>query len=215
MSGEGEDRFASYRLPRGRHGLSPEQVAESQRLRLLLAAGEVLCACGYKGVTGREICRQAGTSTSTFYSHFDDVDACLLASHAMAVDSLWELVSAACAGPGAWPERLRAALDAALGFLGAEPHLARLLGSDLAIGVPAIAVSRERLLERLAGLLCGARRLRLASAEELPASIETHLAGAVLLLLSDRIVAGELAMLPTLTPELAEVLARPYLSSAG
>jgi len=37
----GESGFASFHLPRGRHGLTPELVAENQRWRLIGASSEL------------------------------------------------------------------------------------------------------------------------------------------------------------------------------
>jgi AcrR family transcriptional regulator len=197
---------AARRLPRGRHGLPRELVAESQRLRLLAAAGEVLAARGVKAVTSRQIANRAGVSSSTFYVYFKDVDACLVAAHAMAADALWELISAACAGAAEWPERVRAAVDAAGEFLGSEPGLARLLCVDLAVAVPAVAEERRRLLERLADLLSSGRPRPVATAGELLPDAEIHLTTAAADLIGDRITAGDIETLPPLSPELTEIL---------
>jgi AcrR family transcriptional regulator len=202
--------LSAYRLPRGRHGLSPDYVAESQRWRLLLGSGEALLAHGYGGLTSREISRRASVSSATFYRHFEDADACLLAAHAMSVDCVWELISTACMGRDPWPERLRSALAAAAEFLAVEPALARLLCADLAAAVPAIAAARWRLLERLAELLSAGRGLRSETADRLPPRVEVHLTAATASLLGDRIAAGELPALPALSPELAEILVAPY-----
>lgn len=210
-SRDAEDRFDG-KLPRGRHRLSREQVVESQRWRLLRAAGDALLEGGYGKASSRRICDRAGVSSSTFYVHFADAEACIVAAHAMAVDCVWELISAACAGTGTWSERLQAALTASTDFLVAEPGLARLLGADVATGIPAVAAARERLLARLAGLLCSGRRLRLETADRLSAGLEVHLTGGAAGLFGDRIVRGEFDKLPALTPELTELLVGSYLS---
>lgn len=202
--------FSAPRLPRGRHRLSREQVAESQRWRLLRAAGEVLAAHGYTGVTSRRIAGQAHVSSAAFYKYFDDADDCLLAAHAMAVDCVWELTSAACAGAGSWPERLGTALQVVADFLVAEPALARLLCADIAAGIPAVAAERERFLECLAGLLWSGREQLPSAAHRLPTQTEIHLTGAAVTLLGGRIVAGELDAIPTLAPEAAAILCSPY-----
>ncbi len=208
-------RSFAAKLPAGRHRLSREQVLESQRWRLLRAAAEVLFACDYGGTNSRRICDRAGVSSSTFYLHFEDADACLTAAHAMTADCIWELVSAACTGAGGWPRRLRASLDAISGFLLAEPSLARLLGADLAAGVPAVAAARARLLARLAGLLCSGRAQQLERAERLGPKFEVHLVDGIALLIAGTILAGELDRLPALSLELAELLSAPYLSASG
>jgi AcrR family transcriptional regulator len=200
--------FAAYRLPRGRHDFSPELVAENQRWRLLGAAAEVLAERGYAHITSADVAACAGVSRSTFYAHFDDLDACLLAAYEMAADCLCDLVSGTCEGgrPSDWPDRLRAALDESLAFLAAEPALANLLGAPAPAGGSAIAAARERLLNRLAWALRGARKLRPQDAPPLPADTERRLLAAALGLIGDRVAAGEAPRLPELSPELAELL---------
>jgi AcrR family transcriptional regulator len=190
-----ESRFAEYRLPRGRHGLSPQLVAENQRWRLLGAGAEVLAERGFGGVSSAAIATRAGVSKSAFYVYFDNVEECLLAAHEMAAECVWELAADACEGGG--EQRLPAVLDATLGFLAAEPALAHLLGAAAAAGSPAIAASRERLILRLAELLRADRRVVAAS----------------FALLSDQFVAGGAKRLPGLAPELAKLLSAPPVSA--
>lgn len=185
-------------------------MAENQCWRLLTASGEELLVHGYGRLTSRDISRRAGVSSATFYKHFDNVDACLLAAHGMVTDALWELMGAACAEAGPWPQRLGAALEAAVDYLLAEPSQARLLGADLAAGVPTVAAARERLLGRLAGLLCSGRAQRLETADCLGPEVEVHLTGGTAALIGERIVAGEIDKLPATNPELVELLSRPY-----
>lgn len=209
MSEEPRDpRFAP--LPPGRHGLPREQVAEHQRWRLLAAAGEALLAHGYDGLTSRHIVRLANVSSATFYRHFENVDDCLFAAHGVAVDCLWDLVYAACATGEEWPERLAAACREASAFFAAEQGQARLLGPDVAAAIPAVALARERFLERLAGLLRGGRALRPANARELPSGTETHLVAATCFLLGDWVAVGRADTLPIRAPELTAILRRPY-----
>ncbi len=204
--------FASYRLPPGRHGIPPELVAENQRWRLLGAAAEVLAERGYAHATTADIARCAGVSRSTFYKHFDDLAGCLLAAYEMAADCLCDVVTGACEeGRGEnWPARLRKAIAEALAFLASEPSLASLLGAKAPAGIPAIAVARERLINRLAWPLRGGRKLRGADALSLPADLERRLIAAALGLISDRVAAGEADRLPELAPELSALLAAPY-----
>ena len=204
--------FAAYRLPAGRHGIAPELVAENQRWRLLGAAAEVLAERGYAHTKTADIASRAGVSRSTFYEHFDDLAACLLAAYEMAADCLCDLVSGACEGERAqdWPARLRAAIEEALAFLASEPALAHLLGPAAPAGDLAIAAARDRLINRLAWPLRSGRKLRAEAASALPPDTERRLAAAALGLISDRVAAGEAARLPALVPELAALLSGPY-----
>jgi len=208
MSGaSGDLPPASRSLPRGRHRLPPEEVLENQRWRMLTAAGEALRAGGCDGLAGREICRRAGVSSSTFYRHFENLDACLSAAHEAAVECICELIGAGCQESEEWPDRLRSAIDAATAFLLSEPQLARLLCADLAVWVYAVGASRERLLEHLACRLRSGRELGCGGAEPLSPELELCLLGAAFALFGDRIASGELDSLPGLGAELAEILA--------
>lgn len=68
-------------LPKGPHELSREQVAESQRARLMAALTELMAAHGYHGVRLAELVSRAGVSKATFYEHFTDKEQCMLAAY--------------------------------------------------------------------------------------------------------------------------------------
>jgi hypothetical protein len=97
-------------------------------------------------------------------------------------------------------------------LLVSEPFLARLLTADAPAGIAPVAASRQHLIERLACLLCSGRKLGIEAADEVAPGTERRLIAAALSLLSDRVVAGELKLLPALGPELTEILAAPYLA---
>lgn len=214
MTARDRPPISSYRLPRGRHRLPRELVAENHRWRLIGAAAEVMAESGYAGATSKAVARRAGVSAGTFYEHFDDLDACLLATCEMAADSLSDLAAAACTGGGEWPQRLRAAVEAALEYAASEPAFSGLLGFEASGGVAAIATARERLLLRLAGLLCAGRELRLETAGELPPRLELHLLAGAFSVVSARLAEGEVERLASFGGELTEILALPYRRSA-
>jgi AcrR family transcriptional regulator len=183
--------LSAFRLPRGRHGLPPEQVAESQRWRLLGAAAEVLVERGYARTRVADIAAQAGVSRGTLYEHFDDLPACLLAAYEMAAECVYDLAASACDAEREWGACLKTALEEVMGFLAEEPALAHLFGAEVAAGVPAIAAARERLIARLAAM--GVERRSLEGA---------------IALVSVRVSVGETARLPELAPQLAKLIRR-------
>src|SRR5262249_27910444 len=126
-----------------------------------------------------------------FYEQFEDLPGCLLAAHEMVAECICDLAESACAGEGDWEARKRVALDGILSFLAEEPPLAHLLGAELAVGAPAVAAARERLLDRLAELGAGRR------------SLEGALA-----LVSELVAAGDTDDLPQLAPQLADLIRR-------
>lgn len=186
---ESQPPLSAFQLPRGRHGIPPEQVADSQRWRLLGAAAEVLAERGYARTKASDIAAQAGVSRGTFYKHFDNLHACLLAAYEMTADCVCDLADAAREGEGDWEARLRTALGEVLSFLAGEPALAHLLGPELAAGVPEIAAARERLVGRLVEV--GLERRPLEGA---------------LALVSERVAAKETDRLSDLAPQLTELL---------
>lgn len=181
--------LSDFQLPRGRHGIPPEQVVESQRWRLLGAAAEVLAERGYVRMRVADVAARAGVSRGTFYELFEDLPACLLAAHEMAADCICDLAGLAPRTEGECEVRLRMALEEILRFFAEEPSLAHLLGTEVAAGVPKIAAARERFLDRLAGV--GVGRLRVEGA---------------LALVSERLAAGEADRLPELAPQLVELI---------
>jgi len=107
------------RLPRGRHGLSPEFVARNQRDRLISALILTLAEVGYQKTTVSMIGRRAAVSKSDFYKHFDSKDDCFLAAYDYAVDRIRTTVVDAC-GPNAkaaWSVRVQAGVTALLTLL--------------------------------------------------------------------------------------------------
>src|SRR5918996_5367122 len=105
---ESAPRDIPRRLPRGTHGLDPGVVAESQRTRLLEAAGRAVAEKGYAGATIEDIVRGAGVSKKTFYEHFADKLDCFLAAYEAASDELFEHVRAAQDAETDWVDRTRA-----------------------------------------------------------------------------------------------------------
>lgn len=66
-------------LPRGRHGLSRDEVRDSQRARLLGGMAESVAANGYPRTTVADVLKRARVSRETFYQHFSDKEDCFLA----------------------------------------------------------------------------------------------------------------------------------------
>jgi len=76
------------RLPRGRHGLSREEVERSQRDRMLLAMVEASARKGFVATTVADVLKGAGVSRETFYQQFESKLACFLAAFDAAGDLL-------------------------------------------------------------------------------------------------------------------------------
>jgi AcrR family transcriptional regulator len=116
---EGELRFLRgvihapppERLPRGHHDLSPEYVAEHQRLRILNATTQTVAAKGYAATTVGEIVKGARVSRRTFYQHFDTKEHAFLATFGASVECLAAAVREAYGDQSQeWEDRMAAAL---------------------------------------------------------------------------------------------------------
>src|SRR5215213_8144875 len=114
------------RLPRGRHGLSPEFVARNQRERLIAGLIEVLHEVGYQKTTVSMIGQRAAVSKSDFYKHFESKDECFVAAYDAAIERIREQVVTACeaAEEEDWPYRVRDGIAALLDLFSHEPALA-------------------------------------------------------------------------------------------
>ena len=66
-------------LPRGHHGLTPEQVRSSQRERLLRAMLASVAEHGYASTTVPQVVASARVSRNAFYEFFNDKEDCFIA----------------------------------------------------------------------------------------------------------------------------------------
>lgn len=196
--------LSNYRLPRGRHGMPAEEVAENQRWRLLAAVAEVLGEKGYARIRSADVAARASVSRATFYEHFENVSHCILVAYETAADCVLELAADACETDGVWQERVALAITTIIGFLAAEPAFARLLGTEAAAGVPAVAAARIRLVASLAALLRENRLTEDAEASR-RSGPEVRFVEGALVLVGDHLKADEAARLPGLAPELTRL----------
>jgi AcrR family transcriptional regulator len=146
-------------LPRGRHSLSRQQVADSQRLRLAIALADAMAVHGYVGTPVAAIIEGAGVSRETFYRLYDSKLACFLD----ALDFVGEVLLAELGGAldSADPmERASTAVGRYLDTIVDHPAFARLFLVEVhAAGPEAMrrrAALQDQVVQALAHLL-GAR----------------------------------------------------------
>lgn len=190
MSGERSDADGVGALPRGRHRLTAEEVADNQRHRLIEALARSVAERGYAATSVERILEGSGVSRGTFYELFPNRRACLLAAHEFALANLTDRVGDACAGEEHWAEKARAAVHAVVGFACEQPDQARLLTVD------ALAADREASSRGLAAMDWFAGMLRAgrehhSRAVGLPDVAERALIGSVSMTISSRLLSGE------------------------
>lgn len=202
------------RLPRGRHGLSPEFVARNQRERLIAALIITLADVGYQKTTVSMIGRRAAVSKSDFYKHFDSKDECFLAAYDFAVERIRAAAVDACAadGSGDWATRVRAGVVGLLTLLTEEPPLAAIV---LAEGLRA----GRGIYDRYQGAVESFVPLLREGAPDgpggqpVPPPTDEAVVGGVASLLSRRVIAGETADLAGLLPDVLEFVLTPHLGT--
>jgi AcrR family transcriptional regulator len=200
-------------LPAGRHGYSREQVAHHQRERLIAGLAEAVAEKGYAAVTLSDIVRHAKVSRRVFYANFESKEQCFLAAFEVVVGHLRELVGAAVEGIDEWPRQAVAATRAVLGFLAAEPDLARLCLVESRGAGPAVAARFNEAVGEMAPLLAQGRAER-PEGERLPDSTEDSTIGSLVSLAHRKVAAGEAEELEDLLPDCAELVLLPYLGPA-
>jgi AcrR family transcriptional regulator len=131
------------RLPPGRNERSPEETATHQRERLMGAMVEAVSRNGYPATTLREVVALAGVSNTAFYRHFDSMQTCFLAAFDEIVVRVGTKMITAYMGESEFPLRLRAAFDAYLESMIAEPKETHLMLVDL-ISLGAEGVRRRQ-----------------------------------------------------------------------
>jgi AcrR family transcriptional regulator len=207
--GRGSSRLP---LPRGRHRLTRQEVAENQRQRLLAALAESVAIRGYAATSVEHVIDLAGISRATFYKQFDNRRDCLLAAYEAVFEDFLAGVAAACASELPWEERVGRAIGAAIEFAVRRPAEARLLALDT-IAADAEAASRALAgAERLAAMLRTGRDDH-PDAQQLPEVTERALVGAVASVIHWRLLNGE--SLVGLEPQLIQLVLTPYVGAVA
>ncbi len=203
-SGEGP-----WRLPRGRHGLSREIVARSQRERLITAMVRVTAARGYPSASVADVLEASGVGRASFYELFGGKEDCFLAAHRMLVDDLYEQMKAAQEKPGSWPEGVRHAIATLLEWFAADPDVARVTLVEVAgIGPGARRLFGED-LGRFNSLFEGSDGF--SGAEKDFPNLAGIAVSMIFVRIFEEVVLGHAAELPSLLPQLTYAALLPFL----
>jgi AcrR family transcriptional regulator len=197
-------------LPAGRHGFSREQVAHSQRERLIAGLASAVAARGYRAVTITHITKEAKVSRRVFYENFEGKDECFLAAFEIVIGHIRELADEAVAPVPDWPGKAVAAARAVLAFFAAEPDLARLCLVESQAAGPVVAARFHDAVHEAVPLLRLGRAVR---ERPLPETTEESVIGALVLLTGRKVAAGEAAQLVDLLPDFTEFILAPYIGA--
>ena len=193
-------------IPGGHHGLTPEEVAASQRARILEAMREAIQEQGFADASIADVIKRAGVSRKTFYAQFADKEDCFLEIYGERMGRLQALARDAFDAQDEWVPALRAGLTALLNALAYEPPVARLCFVDVLAAGPRAAERRNeamRDLERILELGRGDDRMP-------PRALGRSMVGGLGEVLYQEIVADRAEQLPSMLPELMYALVLPF-----
>ena len=195
----------SGRLPRGRHGLSRQEVIDSQRNRIFTAMATVMAEKGFAGTSVADVLAEAGVSRETFYEQFTSKTDCFMSAMESAVvtifSSAWDTDGAETQdGWRGFERALRAYLDA----LAANPTQARMFLIEVYAAGPEALARRAAIQELIAEVLnqmFGARSAADRFANEV-------LVAGISSLVTSRLAVGDLDGLRALDRPLTELARR-------
>ena len=180
------------------------------RGKIVTAIAKAVAENGYAQLTVEQVLAYAGVTREEFESHFESLEQGLIAAQEDFLERLRLEVAAACDLDRAWPDNVRAALDAALAYVADGNAMARGFAVEATAASLAASERQYVALETLADLLREGRRFY-PQVAEMPPTIERALVGGVVSVVSDRLLSEEPKALVDLEPQLAEFLLVPYL----
>ncbi len=154
---------AARPLPRGPHGLSREEVARSQRERLLQAMTDAVAELGYVKTSVADVLSRAGVSRATFYQQFRDKEDCFQAAYKANADLVAEVMNAGIEDlrrdTGSDPlSRLDLVLRIYLDVLQSAPALARVFLVEVYAAGPQAIEQRRASLEQFVDIVAETHR---------------------------------------------------------
>ena len=136
-------------LPRGRHGLTRDQVETDQRLRIFVGMTDAMASQGYIDTPVAQIIRRAGVSRETFYHLYPDKLTAFLEAFDLVEAVLMARLTAELDRPGERFERLERAFATYLETLADEPGYARLFLVEVHAAGPQAMARRTVVQQRI------------------------------------------------------------------
>ncbi|MHB8669200.1 MAG: TetR/AcrR family transcriptional regulator [Acidimicrobiales bacterium] len=204
------------RLPSGRHGLTPEAVAASQRGRMLFAMARAATEKGYPATTVADVVGLAEVSRRTFYEQFPDKLACFLEMYDTGVEVIFgQMRTDVAALPATdWRTRARTTFDTYTRVLADEPDFAWATHVEILSAGPVALDRRAAIIELFADVwrrFHGLARQEDPTLPELPMEAYRTLTAGLEELVRERLRTHG----PTSLPELSEVLWRAAVAIFG
>ena len=195
-------------LPRGRHGLSPDEVAASQRARILDGMKALSAARGYHEASVADVIKAAGVTRKAFYKLFEDKEQCFIQAYERDLARLLTLMLEAFETQDAWADRVRAALSALLHALARDPAAARLCFVEVMAAGPRAIAARN---EAMRGFTIVFDTGRLEDDRSRPPALALNMVGGMSEIVHREIAAGRAESLPSILPDLMYTAVLPIL----
>jgi AcrR family transcriptional regulator len=197
------------RRPRPENGHPPPFVAYSQAERIIRSLAACASDRGYPAVTIAEVAARASISQATFYSHFADKDAALVAALDSAAAQMLGVVMPAARRAPDWPNSVRAAIGALCAFGAAEPDLACLAAVESYAAGPVAVAQRGQTMEMVRSLL----EPGLAITPEMKPLVVDAVIGAIWGLLYEKICCDGPKSLPDVAPLASYMALAPFVGA--
>jgi AcrR family transcriptional regulator len=172
---------------------------------ILLVSGER----GYETITVKDAIERAQTSRATFYKHFKDKEDCFAQAYHEVSEWLYRRVLFLAQRQPTWREGLRLALAELLEFCANQPATAKALFIEAhGAGGEALA-QHDRLMERLAEVIDGARA-ETGSHSSPPPTTAAFMVGAIESLISAKLLNDEASKAPEALPGILHFVVVQY-----
>ena len=201
---------SSAQLPRGRHGLSRQFVAENQRERIIHAMVEAVAEQGYGEVAVADVIGRAGVSRKTFYENFKSKEDCFLTAYDALIGRLSSAGADAYREAERWTDGIRAVLRTTLETFSQDPALARVVLVEILAAGPRALERYDRAMHRVLPML-EAGREQSEHGPELPDKLAEEILGGVIQTLYMRVLEDQTSTLEDSLGELLYFMLVPFL----
>jgi AcrR family transcriptional regulator len=198
------------KLPPGRHLIPSDYVSQNQRERILLATAELVAERGYQKTTIELIAKTSKVALVTFYEHFPSKEECFLAAFDESIAAAKEVFAELLDPEQPWQEQISAGLEIFLEMVVKEQARAKLCIVEAQAAGTASLARYQEMLESVAPKLREGREFN-PRASRLPDGLEVAIAGGIVWLVHQRLIADDVDGLMALLPEMLQVTLTPYV----
>lgn len=202
-------RWTPERLPPGRHGLSAEVIARSQRTRLIFGTAEVMMAKGYQNATIADIVAAAGVARPVFYEHFSDKQHAFLEAQQYPTQFILDRCAEAYYSAKDWPERVWRCFATLIGLIVANPAVSHLRLVECYAAGP-VAVRHAEEITRSFTIFVEEGYHYREQARSQPRLCSQAIAGAFFEIVQRHVAQGDLGSLAARLPQLTYIAIAPF-----